>query len=59
MELKHRILRFRAKKRMSQQQLADLIGIHRSTLSTLENNSEKCKKITVLTVEIFLEERGY
>ncbi|RPJ25968.1 MAG: XRE family transcriptional regulator [Nitrosopumilales archaeon] len=58
MELKDRILRFRAKKKMSQQQLADLIGIHRTTLSALENNSEKCKQTTILTVEIFLEERG-
>ena len=59
MELNDRILRFRAKKKMSQQQLSDLIGMHRTTLSALEHGSRKCKKTTVLTVEIFLEERGF
>jgi len=59
MELKDRILRFRAKNRMNQQQLAELIGIHRSTLSALENHSKKFQKTTELAVEMFLERHGY
>ena len=56
MTLEEKIIRYRAKHRLSQKQMADLCGITLQTLCNVENGIQTPGKITVTKIQLVLEE---
>lgn len=54
-ELDNNIAKFRARKKLSQQQLADAIGVSRKTISTIETGRFTPSVIIALNLAAFFE----
>ena len=55
-DLKERIIRFRAKNRITQREMAEKCGISSQTLCSIETGQQTPGKITRTKIELVLEE---
>lgn len=54
MTLSKRMLRYRARERINQQELADRCGVSKQTIYSLENETQTPSKITVEKIELII-----
>lgn len=56
MDLQERMIRYRAKHRLTQKQMADLCGVSHQTLCSVETGQQSPGKVTLAKIELVLEE---
>lgn len=54
MELQDRMIQYRARERMSQQEFADKCGVSKQTIYSIENGLQEPSKITVAKIELVI-----
>ena len=55
-DLIKRIVKYRAKHKLSQTDFAKLAGVSTQTINSIENNTQSPTKVTVAKIEIILDE---
>ena len=55
-DLKERVIRYRAKNRLTQRQMAEKCGISPQTLCSIETGQQTPGKMTQIKIELVLEE---
>lgn len=54
MTISERMIEFRAKERLTQQELADKCGVSKQTIYSIENGTQEPSKITVAKIELVI-----
>lgn len=54
MSLSERMIEYRAKERINQQELADRCGVSKQTIYSIENDLQEPSKVTVAKIELVI-----
>ena len=54
MTLQERMIEYRAKERLNQQELADKCGVSKQTIYSIENNLQTPSKVTMAKIELIV-----
>lgn len=54
MSISERMIEYRAKERLTQQELADKCGVSKQTIYSMENNLQEPTKITLAKIELVI-----
>lgn len=58
MALHERMIMYRAKERISQQELADRCGVSKQTIYSIENELQEPSKVTLAKIELVIGKEG-
>lgn len=54
MKLSERMIQYRARERINQQELADRCGVSKQTIYSIENDMQEPSKVTVAKIELII-----
>lgn len=56
--LQERMIRYRARERINQQELANRCGLSKQTINSIENETQEPSKVTQAKIELVIGEEG-
>ena len=54
MNIEERMIQYRARERINQQELADRCGVSKQTIYSVENNLQEPSKVTLAKIELII-----